>query len=426
MADILKITPLEPWIDEKTAFISGSRLTENALRQYQETAFWANFFRAKRLSPFYKKLYTDIDLTACNGFTNIEKLPLINEHDLRKFDKQMLCVGQDEIHRIVTLASSGTTGEAKRVYFTESDQELTVDFFANGMQTFTKYGDKVLILLPSATPGCVGDLLATALRRFGACPLPYGIVDGCEKLLSFMSAEQPQVVVANPVQMLLLAYYYKSKLEKSAVKINLNAILLSTDYVAASLVKKLESIFNCLVYEHYGMTEMGLGGGVSCKAGEGYHLREADMLFEVVNPQTGKNVSVGEYGEIVFTTLTRKAMPFIRYATGDRGRFLPGPCACGTVLRRLDKVKGRLNDPVDIGTLDEIIFAYDGVVDYSGSFDGENLKLVLNIFDEIFKVDLSKITANLPYKAELKAEYGIKPFMNRLVKRQIKSKECLQ
>ena len=96
------------------------------------------------------------------------------------------------------------------------------------------------------------------------------------------------------------------------------------------------------------------------------------------------------------------------------------------MLRRLDKVKGRLNDPVDIGTLDEIIFAYDGVVNYSGSFDGENLKLVLNIFDESFKVDLSKITANLPYKAELKAEYGIKPFMNRLVKRQIKSKECLQ
>lgn len=89
------------------------------------------------------------------------------------------------------------------------------------------------------------------------------------------------------------------------------------------------------------MTEMGLGGAVSCQNLIGYHFRENDLFIEIVSPETGMPISEGQYGEIVFTTLTRKGMPLIRYRTGDISRWLPGVCPCGSVLKRMDKVLSR-------------------------------------------------------------------------------------
>ena len=84
----------------------------------------------------------------------------------------------------------------------------------------------------------------------------------------------------------------------------------------------LEERWGCRVYNHYGTTEMGLGGGVQCSARRGYHFREADLFVEIVEPRSGEPVPEGVTGEIVFTTLTRTGMPLIRYRTGDLSRFL--------------------------------------------------------------------------------------------------------
>jgi phenylacetate-coenzyme A ligase PaaK-like adenylate-forming protein len=138
-----------------------------------------------------------------------------------------------------------------------------------------------------------------------------------------------------------------------------------------------------MVYGHYGMTETGLGGGVECAARDGYHLREADLLFEVVDPSSGRPVPDGEYGEVVFTTLTRRGMPLVRYRTGDRARFLTEACPCGTVLRRLGRVTNRLAEPVtlsgggtlSIALLDEVIYREPSVAAYAAALytkDGQD------------------------------------------------------
>ena len=75
---------------------------------------------------------------------------------------------------------------------------------------------------------------------------------------------------------------------------------------------------------------------------QGYHLRETDLYVEIVDPETGNPVLDGEPGEVVFTTLTRRGMPLIRYPTGDVSRFLPDPCPCGTVLKTLERIRNRL------------------------------------------------------------------------------------
>ncbi|SDE43181.1 DVU_1553 family AMP-dependent CoA ligase [Sporomusa acidovorans] len=410
-----ELTPLEGWIAQK---IDVDKLSLPALRDYQNRVLLTRLNYVKERSAFYRELYKDVCVSEIRCLADWEKLPLIRDRDLREHGSRMLCVGQEDIHRIVTLDSSGTTGAPKRIFFSRSDQELTVDFFANGMTTMTKSGDKVLILLPCVRPGGVGDLLARSLGRFGALALKYGPVDDCQKVIGLMLKEKPQVVVANPVQMLLVAYWYRNSIKQGTTPIELQAILLSTDYIADSIKERLTEIFQCRVHEHYGMTEMGLGGGVSCSALRGYHLREADIYWEVVD-QSGKSLPVGEYGEIVFTTLTRDAMPLIRYATGDKGRFLKEPCSCGSVLPCLDKVKGRLDSPLDLPALDEIVFAFDGVLDYQGTLKDNILLLTVYCLEPGHKWQAADIEKVLPYRAKLEVQYGIRPYMYQLKKRQI-------
>jgi phenylacetate-coenzyme A ligase PaaK-like adenylate-forming protein len=122
---------------------------------------------------------------------------------------------------------------------------------------------------------------------------------------------------------------------------------------------------------------MGLGGGVECEAHRGYHLREADMLFEIVDPETGEPVPDGEYGEVVLTTLTRRGMPLIRYRMGDRSRFIVGECPCGTKLRTMEKVRGRFGGFVSVGSeilrlpdFDEALFPLSGLLNFSVTVTG--------------------------------------------------------
>jgi phenylacetate-coenzyme A ligase PaaK-like adenylate-forming protein len=152
---------------------------------------------------------------------------------------------------------------------------------------------------------------------------------------------------------------------------------LSTDYVPRAVVREVGRLWDCDVFEHYGMTEMGLGGGVDCAVHAGYHMREADLYFEIIDPITGGVLPEGEEGEVVVTTLTREGMPLIRYRTGDISCFIPGPCPCGTVLRRMERVAGRKNGRVilcgdhsfTLADLDEAIFSVAKVIDLTAAVD---------------------------------------------------------
>jgi phenylacetate-coenzyme A ligase PaaK-like adenylate-forming protein len=187
-----------------------------------------------------------------------------------------------------------------------------------------------------------------------------------------MVEEGVDVVVGVPTQ--VLALVRTAEIEKSK-RIRLKSVLLTMDHVPQAIVRAVEDSWSCKVYNHYGMTEMGLGGGVECQARRGYHLREADLYLEIIDPINGKTVPDGEYGEVVFTTLTRRGMPLVRYRTGDISRFIPGDCPCGTVLRTLEKVRSRISNRADLGhgecltmaDLDEALFPIPGVWDFTAS-----------------------------------------------------------
>ncbi|MBP2628066.1 MAG: AMP-dependent synthetase and ligase [Firmicutes bacterium] len=377
----LKKTLLEAWIGEKIGIGMGT-LTQEQLSQYQLQTVRETICRAYENSPFYHTLLKDVAATEISSLADLQRFPFTTANHIREQALQFLCVSQSDISRIVTLDSSGTTGKAKRIYFTTSDQALTIDFFQRGMSTMVGPGDRVLILLPGERSGSVGDLLITALKRAGAEPILHGVVRNIAETLEIMTRERIDSMVGIPVQVLALA----RSAEFLGKDIRLKNVLLSTDHVPDVIIQELRRVWSCQVFEHYGMTEMGLGGGLDCEAHAGYHLREADLYFEIIDEQ-GKPVPDGQEGEVVFTTLTRQGMPLIRYRTGDICRFLPEPCSCGTILRRLERITKRKNDQVflseeqcfTMADLDERIFSVPGVLDYTVSVDSVQLATKLNV-----------------------------------------------
>ncbi|MGC8491162.1 MAG: DVU_1553 family AMP-dependent CoA ligase [Syntrophobacteraceae bacterium] len=368
----MKITPLQDWIGEKIGYPEGSRpLTRQAIEDWQLERLLETLRYAVQRSAFYGKRLKGFE--QLSRIADISGLPFTTAEDIRQNPLLFLCVSQNEISRVVTLPTSGTTGTPKRIYFTREDRELIVDFFSRGMSTFTGPGDRVLILLPGEREGSVGELLAEGLERLQAVGIQHGPGKDPGSTLELIKRERIDALVGAPVQVLSLAR--RSRGEKSTVR----KALLTTDHVPEAIVQELQNLWGCEVFNHYGMTEMGYGGGVECEAHLGYHLREADLFLEIIDPETSAPVADGNPGEIVFTTLTRRGMPLIRYRTGDLGRFIPEKCPCGTILKSMEQVKARLEGSVRLGSgktlgmaeLDEPLFGLPTLLDFSATLTSE-------------------------------------------------------
>ncbi len=378
----MQITPLDAWIANKTAAFSpggGSDLSRAGLEAWQLHKLNETLALAHQKSPFYRQHFNGLP-QSIDSLAGLSQFPLTSPEQLRANPLRFVCVSQDEIQRVVTLQSSGTTGEPKRLYFTSDDQELTIDFFGVGMSTFTQPGDRVLIFLPGETPGSVGDLLRLGLQRLGREPLPYGPVRDPLDALEKINKLRVNCLVGSPTQMLGLARRARQPGLAGSPSFAPDSVLLSTDYVPAAITRELEDTWGCRVFNHYGATEMGLGGGVECQAHLGLHLREADLYFEVLDPNSGAPLSAGEkqYGEVVFTTLTRRGMPLIRYRIGDRSRFIRGNCPCGTALKTMEAISGRFSGFVQVGDrllrlpeFDEALFPIPGLLNFNLAVSGQ-------------------------------------------------------
>ena len=299
------------------------------------------------------------------------KLPFTTPEDIRENPESFVCVNPKEIARIITLYTSGSKGNPKRIYFTEADLLRTADFFEKGMQYLIAPGDSITVYMEGPGRFSIGGLQKEGLARIGSEVTVHGLIR--DMAAAAADGEGRDCFIGVPSQMYGLASYAPWLRPKS--------VLLSADYVPESVKSFLETTWQCKVYTHWGMTETGYGGGVQCGAREGYHLRDDDLLIEVLDPQTGVPVKDGEYGELVLTTLRRRGMPLLRYRTGDLGRMLTEPCGCGCLKPRLDKVEGRLDDCMRLsdGTvlsmhvLDELLFSLDGVQDFEAETEGEKL-----------------------------------------------------
>lgn len=386
-------TPLEAWVENRIKPFAD--FESYRLSKLKETIAYA-----KARSPFYCRQLAEFESEHINSIQDFEQLPFTTVHDIVDNPFGFLSVSQDEVKRIVTLNTSGTTGPGKRIFFTKEDLESIIDYFQHGMSTLVRCGDNVLILLPWQRPGSVGDLLIKALGQMGIRVTPYGPIDDFYNVATIIAKQNIASLVGIPTQVLGLAKYMENR--GQGYSSPLRTMLLTTDYVSPSTVKYVEKALDCQVFNHYGMTEMGLGGAVDCEAHQGYHLRHVDLYFEIVNPATGQVVPDGTMGEIVFTTLTRRGMPLIRYATGDLAYFIPEPCPCGTYLKRMSIVRDRKEGQVllpgeqilSMSQLDDILFSFPLIVDFNALINKNhgqvNLEIRLLVLNHVSEESLQE------------------------------------
>lgn len=324
---------------------SGTGLSQPdvaSLRDWQLERIRSAVSRVKSKSRFYSAHLEKIPVP--ESWEDFFSLPFTCPENIAEDPYAFLCVPRTCASRIVTLRTSGTGGRRKRVFFTDGDMLSTVDFFEHGMALFTAPGDRVAIFMPGSQPGSVGGLLAEGLCRMGAEPVIYGVPEDFSEAARFLLENDINGLVGLPWDIYGISRSpVAAKLQQEQT---LRFALLSADCVTPAMSRELAGSLGLKVYEHYGMTETCYGGGVFCSESEGYHLREADMFFEIVDPQTGAPVPAGQTGEVAVTTFFSQAMPLIRYRTGDLARFSPVPCPCGSIFPVLERVSCRISDVI--------------------------------------------------------------------------------
>ena len=365
----MKENKLEEWIRYKL------KLDEKLARENIEKKQLENLNKtikiAKR-SSFYREHLKGIEIL--NSLKDIKDIPFIDELDIKNYHNKMLAVSQEEISKISTMETSGTTGDKKRIYFTDNDLESIIDFFHNGLSQFIKSNTKTLILMPSRVENSIGDLVSKGIDRIGSCSIKYGLLDDFNK--DYEKLKYCDYIIGMPIQVLNLGRY----LEYKKLDIDIKGILLSADNGSEKTFKEIEEIYNCKVYNHYGITEGGLGVAVECDCHCGMHPRELDIYLEIIDEKTGKMQEDGKYGEVVLTTLTREGMPIIRYRTGDISRFIVGECHCKAPFRRLDNIIGRKEDlkKININELDNKLYVFKSLMDYRLELkDNQKSKMIL-------------------------------------------------
>ena len=297
----------------------------------------------------------------------------ITPADLIAHGHDYVKVGSQEVQRIVTQRTSGSTGEAKRVYCTAGDLKNTVDFFAWGMGPFCGEGEKTAVLVGNDSPDGLGQLVVRALEALGTVPTLIGVPKDYEAVAAQLRALQPAMLVCLPV--------HARRLALTAPDLRPDYVLVSGDYLSESVKQTIQRVWHTTVYSHYGMTESGLAMAVQCPELNCHHIRAEEFLVEIVDPETGENLPDGTFGEIVFTTLKREAMPLRRYRTGDISRLLPGDCPCGRKGQRLDRILGRyaeLKKPISVCALDELLLSEDSILDFSAVYEAGSLTVTID------------------------------------------------
>ncbi|MBQ9250710.1 MAG: AMP-binding protein [Oscillospiraceae bacterium] len=341
----MKLSRLDALIREQEQVETLDRETIEAIQLKKLNRLLA---REKERRGFYRDLPESL-----SSLSQLASLPFTTDEDLAHHTSGMLLTSQSEIQRVLSDATSGTTGAAKRVFYTEGDLENTIRLYMAGLGELIFPGSVTMICFPFSGPFGLGELIAEAVTRLGAKPLKLGPGLSYGEYQQVIEREQPDTFVGMPVQLLsILRFCGRGSLRRA---------LVSGDACPDSVIRGCEEILGSRLFPHYGSREMGMAGAITCPAHEGMHLREHAVIAEIIGPD-GQVLPHGELGELVTTTIGMEALPLIRYRTGDYTRILPEPCPCGSATIRLDRLQRRESGGIVV--LDDALFSLEGLIDY--------------------------------------------------------------
>jgi phenylacetate-CoA ligase len=299
--------------------------------------------RLKDRVPLYRDRLADVEPGDVASLEDLRQLPFTRKDDLREtYPLGMLAVPREALARIH--GSSGTTGKPTVVAYTASDLDLLARMNARalamagaepGMILHNAYGYGLF----TGGLGLHGGGEALGLN---VIPVSGGMT---ERQLTLIEDLRPDVIACTPSYALTLASAFAAR-GVAPDDISLRFAVVGAEPWTERMRAEIDAGLGVRCTNIYGLSEV-IGPGVSCECVEeraGSHVNEDHFLPEVVDPDTGDPVPEGEEGVLVFSTLTKEALPLVRYWTGDVCSLSSVPCSCGRTLTRMGPIVGRSDD----------------------------------------------------------------------------------
>ena len=295
--------------------------------------------------PAYKELYDShgVHPRDFKQLSDLELFPTIDKEFLRAaYPFKALAVPMDQVRRIH--ASSGTTGQPTTVAYTENDIEMWASLVARCMRASgVKPGYKVHNAYGYGL--FTGGLGAHyGAERLGCAVIPMS-GGQTEKQVQMITDFEPEVIMCTPTYLLALADGF-AKAGIDPKDTSLKVAVLGAEPWTDGMRREIEKLFDLKACDIYGLSElMGPGvAGESVETQDGCHIWEDHFRPEIIDPISEKVLKDGEHGELVFTTLTREALPIIRFRTHDLTSLEQGTARPGH--RRMKRVTGRSDDMI--------------------------------------------------------------------------------
>lgn len=296
----------------------------------------------ENVAPYRKKMdEMGVKPEDINGIEDLHKLPFITKDDLRdEYPYGYVAVPLDECVRIQS--TSGTTGRRVVAFYTKEDIEVWEDCCARAIVAAGGSNKDVCHVCYGYGLFTGGPGLNGGSHKVGCLTLPMSS-GNTERQLQFMEDLGSTIICCTPSYALNLGESIKEKGIKD--KIKLKAGIFGAEPWTEEMRHDIEDALGIKAYDIYGLTEIS-GPGVSfeCEAQAGMHIQEDHFIAEIIDPETGEVLPEGSVGELVFSCITKKAFPLLRYRTRDLCILTREKCSCGRTHVRMKKPTGRSDD----------------------------------------------------------------------------------
>ena len=387
--------------------LQGRRLQNAVERVYQNVGYYRRKMEAAGITP--EDIRTVDDL---------HRLPFTLKTDLREnYPFDTFAVPMDQVVRVH--ASSGTTGKQTVVGYSENDIEVWTECVARCLLNAGVTRSDMIHVAYGYGLFTGGLGLHYGAERVGATTIP---VSGgnTKRQIELLVDFQPTVLACTPSYALHLADEMAA-MGVTKDQLNLRVGIFGAEPWSEEMRVQIEEKLGLKAYDIYGLSEtMGPGVSMNCGFNCGLHVQEDHFIPEIIDPQTGEVLPEGSVGELVFTCITKEALPLIRYRTRDLTRLYHDVCGCGRTLVRMEKVMGRSDDMLIIrgvnvfpSQIESVLLAYDDVephymiyIDRIDNLDvmEVHIEMTSRLFSDSVK-DIEKIEHML--RSEIQSAIGV-------------------
>jgi phenylacetate-CoA ligase len=313
-------------------------------RQIQTERLIKTVNRVYNNVPFYRKKMEELGIEPgdIKSIDDLRLLPFTTKQDLRDhYPYKLFAAPMSEVVRIH--ASSGTTGQPTVVGYTKNDIEMCSDMMARCLIAYGVTKDDIVQNAYGYGLFTGGLGMHYGTERLGAAVIPIS-GGNTKKQIQLIQEFEPTVISCTPSYILYIGESMRNMgIDPRSTKLKVGVF--GAEPWTLEMRDQIEDMFNMKAMDIYGLSEV-LGPGVAfeCETREGMHINDDHFVPEIIDPDTLEVLPNGEEGELVFTMITKEALPLLRYRTRDITRLHKGTCSCGRTLVKMDKVTGRSDD----------------------------------------------------------------------------------